>query len=177
MVNSNRSAVMTKDPAKTPAVELKRQITLLPSHKSIEDEVMYLRSQNKILKNALNAVKDTATEKLSKSYELVWYARNRTRYPSHKASMWLDHSKEHSRDIENLHSPDGDFHHGFNSGVLAATRMFKAHADVVHLESDDDLIASPHEVATKHKQKIDKSKQCFPDASADTFPPIRSESN
>ena len=64
---------------KTPAVELKRQVTSIsPSnnHKSIENELEYLRSQNKVLKAALGAVKDTATEKLSKSYELVWYARN-----------------------------------------------------------------------------------------------------
>jgi hypothetical protein len=58
------------------------------------------------------------------------------RYPSHKASKWLDSSKEHSRDIDNLHSTDGDFHHGFNSGVLAASRMFKDHADVSHVDSD-----------------------------------------
>lgn len=64
---------------KTPAVQLKRQVTVSPSHKSIEDEVIYLRSQNKLLKNALNAVKDTATDKLTKSYELVWYARNRSK--------------------------------------------------------------------------------------------------
>jgi hypothetical protein len=45
----------------------------------LEDEVLFLRSQNKLLKSALGAVKDTATEKLSKSYELVWYARNRSK--------------------------------------------------------------------------------------------------
>ena len=65
--------------AKIPAVGLKRQVISPNSHKSLEDEVLYLRSQNKLLKSALNAVKDTATEKLSKSYELVWYARNRSK--------------------------------------------------------------------------------------------------
>ncbi len=64
---------------KTPAAQLKRQVTVSPSHKSIEDEVIYLRSQNKLLNNALNAVKNTATDKLQKSYELVWYARNRSK--------------------------------------------------------------------------------------------------
>ena len=62
--------------AKTPAVELKRQVTSISTssnnHKSIEDELEYLRSQNKVLKAALSAVKDTAKEKLSRSYELVW---------------------------------------------------------------------------------------------------------
>ena len=64
--------------ARTPAVQLKRQVTVSQTYKSIEDEVIYLRSQNKLLKNALNAVNDTASEKLFKSYKLVWYARNRS---------------------------------------------------------------------------------------------------
>jgi hypothetical protein len=64
--------------AKTPAAELKRTISSSPSHKALEDEVLLLRSQNKLLKSALNAIKDTASEKLSRSYELVWYARNRS---------------------------------------------------------------------------------------------------
>jgi len=76
MVVSSRAP--SKDEARTPAVQLKRQVTVSQTYKSIEDEVIYLRSQNKLLKNALNAVKDTASEKLCKSYELVWYARNRS---------------------------------------------------------------------------------------------------
>ena len=60
------------------SAKLKRNVSVSPSNKSLEDEIIYLRSQNKLLKNALSAVKDTATEKLSKSYELVWYARNRS---------------------------------------------------------------------------------------------------
>lgn len=58
------------------------------------------------------------------------------RYPAHEVSKWLDHSEEHSTDIDNLHGADGDFHHGFNSGVLAASRMFKDHADVSEVQSD-----------------------------------------
>ena len=64
------------------------------------------------------------------------------RYPSHQVSKWLDSSKEHSVDIDNLHSVDGDFHHGFNSGVLAASRMFKDHADVSHISNDSVSSAS-----------------------------------
>ncbi|KAK1737216.1 hypothetical protein QTG54_012083 [Skeletonema marinoi] len=176
MVVSSRAA--TKDEAKTPAAQLKRQVTVSPTHKSIEDEVIYLRSQNKLLNNALKAVKTTASEKLCKSYELVWYARNRTRYPSHQVSKWLDSSKEHSHDIDNLHSTDGDFHHGFNSGVLAASRLFKDHADVSHVDKDsDDLFGSAHQAVMKHQEKIEESKEAFPNASADTFPILRADSN
>ena len=76
--------------AKTPAVALKRQVTAIsPTHKSLEDELIYLRSQNKLLKTALDSVKDTATEKLSKSYELVWYARNRSEYTADRSDTAL----------------------------------------------------------------------------------------
>lgn len=71
---------------KTPAAQLKRQVTVSPSLKSVEDEIIYLRSQNKLLKNALNAVKNTASDKLRKSYELVWYARNRSKYRGRELS-------------------------------------------------------------------------------------------
>lgn len=68
--------------AKTPAAELKRMVSSheSPTHKDLLDEVKLLRTQNKVLKAAINAVKDTATEKLTKSYELVWYARNRSKF-------------------------------------------------------------------------------------------------
>ncbi len=42
-----------------------------------EDEVIALRAENKVLRQALKAVEDTATEQLKKSFELVWFARNR----------------------------------------------------------------------------------------------------
>ena len=175
MVSSNSASVSIKDAAKTPAASikspLKRSVSTSPSHKNIEDEVLYLRAQNKLLKSALNAVKDTASEKLSKSYELVWYARNRTRYPSHEASKWLDNSKEHSDDIDNLRGMNGDFHHGFNSGMLAASRMFKEQADV----HDGDSDCEPFEAAAQHKKKVVESKESFPNLQADAFPTIRSD--
>ena len=42
-----------------------------------EDEVIALRAENKVLRQALKSVEDTATEQLKKSFELVWFARNR----------------------------------------------------------------------------------------------------
>jgi hypothetical protein len=40
---------------------------------------------------------------------------------------------EHKEEIEKLRSDDGDFHHGFNSGVLAAVRMFMQKSDILHI--------------------------------------------
>ena len=51
-------------------------VTVSPTTNT-EDEVIALRAENKVLRQALNAVEDTATEQLKKSFELVWFARNR----------------------------------------------------------------------------------------------------
>ena len=53
------------------------------------------------------------------------------RYPNHEASQRID--EEYKEEIEKLRGDDGDFHHGFNSGVLAAVRMFKEKADILHV--------------------------------------------
>jgi hypothetical protein len=53
------------------------------------------------------------------------------RYPNHEASKRID--KEQKEEIEKLRSDDGDYHHGFNSGVLATVRMFKEKADILHI--------------------------------------------
>eukprot|EP00986_Skeletonema_menzelii_P013504 scaffold7923_cov154-Skeletonema_menzelii.AAC.11 len=128
MVVSSRA--VTKNETKAPAARLKRHVTVSPTHKSIEDEVIYLRSQNKLLKNALNAVENTASEKLCKS------------------------------------------------GVLAASRMFKDHADVSHVSNDpEEVFDSAHQAVKKHQEKIEESKEAFPNASADTFPVVRGDSN
>ncbi|KAL7518069.1 hypothetical protein ACHAWX_002927 [Stephanocyclus meneghinianus] len=169
MVTSIHTPSATKRASKTPAIELKRQVSMSSTRKELEDEVLFLRSQNKLLKSALGAIKDTATAKLSKTYELVWYARNRTRFPTHDASKWLDHSKEHKSDIEKLRSIDGDFYHGFNSGVLAASRMFREHADLD--------FGSMQEAAFAHKEKIEDSKSSFPDLSVNEFPAVRGQRN
>jgi hypothetical protein len=96
---------------------------------------------------------------MKKNYDLVWFAKYRCkcsamvspcwrachhgwmftpcprwfadRYPNHEASERID--QEHKEEIEKLRSDDGDFYHGFNSGLLAAARMFQAKADILHI--------------------------------------------
>ena len=89
------------------------------------------------------------------------------RFPTHAASKWLDHSKEHKSDIEKLHSIDGDFYHGFNSGVLAASRLFREHTDLD--------FGSIQDAASAHKEKIEESKRSFPDLSVNEFPVVRGQ--
>lgn len=55
------------------------------------------------------------------------------RYPNHEASKRLESSEEHREELEKLRSADGDYYHGFHSGVLATANMFKDHADILHI--------------------------------------------
>mmetsp|Transcript_37462 Transcript_37462/g.76242 ORF Transcript_37462/g.76242 Transcript_37462/m.76242 type:complete len:149 (-) Transcript_37462:557-1003(-) len=128
-----------KVPAAKHAIQSKPMITgntraTVSPTATAEDTVIALRAENKVLREALKAVEDTATEQLKKSFELVWFARNRCRYPNHEASKRIETAEEHQKALSKLRGPDCDFHHGFNSGLLAASRMFKDHADISHLE-------------------------------------------
>ena len=105
--------------AKTPAVQLKRQVTVSPTHKSIEDEVIYLRSQNKLLNNALKAVKNTASEKLCKSYELVWYARNRSKCRRRSSLMIIASRYHRSLTIHALHLQRATHRIRYLNGLIA----------------------------------------------------------
>jgi hypothetical protein len=59
------------------------------------------------------------------------------RYHNHEASKRIDEAKEHQDELKKLRGPDGDFHHGFNCGVLAASRLFLDQSDVAHI---NDLV-------------------------------------
>ena len=56
------------------------------------------------------------------------------RYPNHEASKRIENAEEHKDAISDLRGQDADYHHGFNSGLLAASRLFKEHADISHLD-------------------------------------------
>lgn len=71
-ISKAKSSVQSK-PQKSTAT---MNVTVSPTT-TTEDEVIALRAENKVLRQALNAVEDTATEQLKKSFELVWFARNR----------------------------------------------------------------------------------------------------
>jgi hypothetical protein len=82
------------------------------------------------------------------------------RYPNHKESKRID--EEHKEEIEKLRSEDGDFHHGFNTGLLAAARMFREKADVLHINKFEELTPDLLAEASKHKQKIQQARGNFP---------------
>jgi hypothetical protein len=100
---------------------------------------------------------------------ICFFTCSTARFPTHPASKWLDHSKDHKDEINKLQGMDGDFHHGFNSGVLAAARMFKDHAEV----NFDTLQKTEPAI----KENIEESKKPFPDLSVNEFPVVNDETN
>lgn len=50
-----------------------------PTAGNLQDEVLALRARNKILTDALKAVKEQADEQAKRNFELVWFARNRSK--------------------------------------------------------------------------------------------------
>ena len=65
-----------------------------------------------------------------------------------------------------------DFHHGFNTGLLAATRMFAEQADILHINDFDEMTAEFSKEAKQHEEKIEKTKESFPnlEVTANGFP-------
>lgn len=78
--------ISVKNVDKVPASKVKKhldvelEVPVSPnssSAESLEDEVSALRARNKMLMEALNEVKKSATKAVEKNFDLVWYARNR----------------------------------------------------------------------------------------------------
>lgn len=132
---------------------------------------MKLKAQNKVLSNALKQIQSCAEEHLNQKYDLVWFARNRCRYPNHEASNRIENSEAHRVELEKLKTLDCDYHHGFNSGVLATTRLFKQISEASHQVLDEEPIPENEEkLVIKHQDKVEKLKDNFPDLSVDVFP-------
>ena len=74
----------------------------------------------------------------------------RSRYPHHPASKMIENSEPHRKELEKLISIDGDFHHGFNSGVFVGS------------DDNDGLVQ-------KHEEKVEKLKTNFADLAVETF--------
>ena len=75
-------------------------------------------------------VKPKLKELEQKYFDLVWFARSRPEnknIPGVKAK--LDKVKaDYPKEVEGIKGPNGDWQHGFNSGLLACTRLVSAYA-------------------------------------------------
>jgi len=146
---------------------------------SPEEEVMELRAWNKILNNVLEAVKETASSKIIEKFDLVWFAQNRCRFPNHQDTNWIEKAPEYQNEISKLRGNDGDFYHGFNSGVLATSRMFKQLVNTPALSTTDksEFFLKHESILSEQKEKFQEAKMSFPKLDVDMFPSeIRSKS-
>jgi hypothetical protein len=55
------------------------EVSSTGSPTSNEEEIHALRARNKVLTDALKAIKETADKEVNSNYELVWFARNRSK--------------------------------------------------------------------------------------------------
>ena len=149
----------SKSSEKTPVATHTNVKKTVSPHGYTEDEVIALKAQNMALKDALIAVKKAAEAQENKCKELVWYAKYRTRFPTKTASKRIEN--ERREDVSKLKGIDGDFHHGFNSAMLAASRLFKEYASVPNLDdnfSDDEV----DNLMSSHAERINQSVESFP---------------
>ena len=47
------------------------------SSRSVDEEILALRARNKVLSEALSAVKESAAKEMKRRFDLVWFARYR----------------------------------------------------------------------------------------------------
>jgi len=136
---------------------------------SLEDEVIALRARNKAMAKALQVIKETATKEKKRHHDLVWYARNRSRFPNSEARKRIETDMDHSEELEKLSTPEADYFHGIHSGILAAARVFEKQADILHVNEKEDATEVMSEAA-KHEKKIEESLQNYPHVHPETNP-------
>lgn len=82
------------------------------------------------------------SEKENKYYDLVWYAR-KTEEQYNNISEVKENSdrieKIYSTEIEKLQGEDGDFDHGFNSGMLAGMRYVLSLYDMGKEQAEEEF--------------------------------------
>jgi len=144
-------------------------VSLAKKSPSLEQEVATLRAKNKVLETALLSIKNCATEHFDKKHDLVWFAKNRCRFPNHEKSKRLETSEDHREDITKLRGKFSDYYHGMNCGVLATSRLFIEITDVTHIlgTNDEKLIAAHEDMIQTHHAKVKNAKDSFPNLNVD----------
>jgi hypothetical protein len=70
-------AISDKIPASKVLKETKNAVSPLSSPTSSNDKLMALHARNKVLTDALAAIKESASKEMKKNYDLVWFAKYR----------------------------------------------------------------------------------------------------
>ena len=130
-----------------------------------------LRAKNEELKQALDAVKETAGEFGEKYFDLVWLSRRHIDtvladpdHPSHESVVEILQTRQ--RDVEELYR-EGDWRNGFNNGMLAACRLFRQLGATEEEEEDmfedeEDDVSQPATVQERLARYRQEALQEFP---------------
>lgn len=93
-------------------------------------EIHALRNENARLRGALQSVQKAVADDHQYYFHLVWIARglegdNRENNPQVLAEIReMGREDQFAMDLEDLSGDEADWAHGFNSGMLAASRMY-----------------------------------------------------
>lgn len=103
------------------------------------DELKRLREENRKLKDMHAAIVELTEQHEKKYFDLVWYAR---RYPVDALDPYIRGlmdkvEAEHTTETKDLASEKGDWTHGFNSGLLAASRLYSSFTALEDFKYDD----------------------------------------
>lgn len=97
----------------------------------------------------------------AKYNDLVWYARSD--FPrNHKLKKPVEN--KYKEDIKKLRECDDNWQHGFNSGMLAATRLFDGYVDKTcsYEDSDPDFIERGNIIRQTRHETIQQAEDEFP---------------
>ena len=113
---------------------------------SVCEELKQLREENKILKNCIKNTNDDITKKRKFYLNLVALARSNPDDDSYQDRVDFIKSEigddVYEKELEKLMGDESEWSHGFNSGMLASTRLYgdllQYIPDVYENESGDD---------------------------------------
>ena len=128
-----------------------------------------LRLRNQVLSTALQEIHDTAQKEAQKHYDLVWFARNRGRFPNHEARKRIEDT--YPQDLAKLQTLDADHFHGIHCGLLAAARMYASHADVVlRVNEHEQVTTELLQANEEHQKRMEQAQEAYPHVTVDEFP-------
>lgn len=134
-----------------------------------DSEISNLRAQNLMLKGAIAALKEDASDMVKVNFERVWFANNRICFPASEHSRRLEMDPQQCEAIGQLRGEDADYHHGFNSGLLAAGRLFRDHIKVIQDDAPNVNCETLKGVATRLEQKLQENQEKFPNSVVDPY--------
>ena len=111
------------------------------THQTTE-ELVRLREENAMLRAVVAATNQQSADFSLKYGRLVWFAQSdpsaetNRQHPGHK--MHMATMKEYPKEVAELSSEGSSFQHGFNSGMLAASRLFQVLSSTEPEDLPDD---------------------------------------